>query len=363
LLAVYTGSTVSSLTVAGSDDDAFPGAPGGFSLLNQPVHANIPYSIAVDGYGGASGTAVLTYSFTPATLVHVSAGVQGSGTVQLATVNQLGGKSIQPTTTADVAAGTTVVLTPVPGQDFRFDSWSGGVTSFSSPLSLVVANNLSITAHFVPLVFSDDFESGTLQHLGWITLGDAPWAVEGTNVAAGQFAARSGIVANNQSSSLILTTNFASSTGSFDYRVSSELNFDFLKFFIDGSLVQKWSGAAGWTTFSFPVPSGIHTLQWSYVKDPSGKSGLDGAFIDNVNLPIVLPKDNTTPGRLSLVQGSDGSLSISISGQVNQQYVLQTSTDLIHWQNVSSATAQNGLVRFNPGPLSGSAQFFRAVVP
>lgn len=363
LLGMYIGNVVSALTTIAANDDAYPNAPGGFSLINQAVHSNLTYYIAVDGYDGAFGTNVLSYSFVPAQLVHVTAANLGAGNVQIATVNSLGGRSIQPSTSIDVALNTTVIFTATPAQEYRFDSWGGSVTSFTSPLTLNVTGNLSVTARFLPVVFSDDFESGTLQHLSWSTSGDAPWLIESTNVAAGRYAARSGIIGNSQASSLLLTTNFAASTGSFEYRVSSELNYDFLKFFVDGTLIQQWSGQAGWATFSFPVPSGNHTLQWSYVKDPSGSSGLDAAFIDNVSLPIVLPKDSTTPAHLSWVQGSDGSLTISLTGQVNQQYVLQTSTDLIHWQNLSSAVAANGVVRISPGPMSSPALFYRAVVP
>jgi hypothetical protein len=364
LLAVYLGSSVTNLTTVGANDDAFEGAPGGFSLLNQAVNSNLTYHVAVDGYGGASGTAFLTYSFVPAELVRLTATASGTGSVQIATINQLGGRSIAPTNTVEVATNTTVVLTPAPAQYYRFDSWSGSVSSVSVPLTLVVTGNLNVVANFLPVVFTDDFESGTLQHLGWATAGDAPWFIENTNVAAGNYAARSGVIGNNQSSSLLLTTNFAAGNGSFDYRVSSELNFDFLKFFIDGLLIHQWSGEAGWTTFTFPVPSGLHTLEWSYAKDPSGSAGFDAAFIDNVTLPIVLPTDSTTPAHLQWVQGTDGSLTINLTGQINQQYVIQTSTDLIHWQNLSTSAAENGIVRIDPGPLSSQPYlFYRAVVP
>lgn len=363
LLAIYTGSDVASLIPVASNDGAYPGAPAGDSLLNQAIHSNIVYHIAVDGYDGASGGGVLTYSFVPATLVHVTGNATGSGTVQVATVNSAGGSSIQPSSSVDVAANTQVVFTPVPNPGNVFNGWSGDVTTLTSPLSLTISSNVTVTANFIPIVYSDDFESGTLTHLGWLTLGDAPWFIESTNVAAGHYAARSGVIGNNQTSSLLLSTNFAAGQGAFNYRVSSELNFDFLSFFIDGSLVQHWSGEAGWATFNFPVPSGFHTLEWRYSKDPSGSSGMDAAFIDNVLLPIVLPTDSTTPARLSWIQGADGSIFLNVAGQVNQQYVIQTSTDLVHWQNLSSGAAQNGVLRISPGPLSTGAQFYRAVVP
>jgi hypothetical protein len=363
LLAVYLGSTVSSLTPVGSDDDAYPGAPGGFSYLNQVVHSNLTYHIAIDGYGGASGIASLTYSFVPTNLVRLNTTVAGSGTVQLATINNLGGQSIQPSNSIDVAVDTKVVLTPTPSSGSQFEQWSGAVVSFVSPLMFTVTTNTLVVAQFIPIVFSDDFESGTLTHLNWATAGNAPWVIESTNVAAGNYAARSGVIGNSQSSSLILTTNFAAGSGSFDFRVSSELNFDFLQFFIDGNLIQQWSGEAGWANFKFPMPSGAHTLEWSYVKDPSGSAGLDAAFIDNVLLPIVLPINSSTPALLSWIQDPTGAVLLSVAGQTNQQYIVQTSTDLINWQDLFTGPAVNGVLRIDPGTRSSPAQFYRAVVP
>jgi hypothetical protein len=151
--------------------------------------------------------------------------------------------------------------------------------------------------------------------------------------------------------------------GAFDYRVSSELNFDFLEFFIDGNLIQEWSGEAGWTTFTFPVTSGTHTLEWRYAKDPGNRAGLDAAFIDDVSLPIAVPKDSTTPAKLTWAMGTDNSLFINVFGQTNQFYIIETSADLIHWQQVSTTAAENGFVRFDPGALSNPVQFYRAVVP
>lgn len=61
VLAVYTGGSVSTLTLRGSDDDS------GGNLTSRAVvqvAAGTNYAIAVDGYGGASGTVNLAYAFT-----------------------------------------------------------------------------------------------------------------------------------------------------------------------------------------------------------------------------------------------------------------------------------------------------------
>lgn len=62
LLAVYTGSTISNLTVVTNYDGIRNGA--GASVVTFPVSPGTQYYIAVDGYNGQSGTALFTYKFT-----------------------------------------------------------------------------------------------------------------------------------------------------------------------------------------------------------------------------------------------------------------------------------------------------------
>jgi len=71
----------------------------------------------------------------------------------------------------------------------------------------------------------------------------------------------------------------------FDYKVSSETNWDWLEFYLNGRLLQRWSGEAGWATYQFSVLAGTNVFQWRYTKDPIGSAGLDAAFIDNLDLP------------------------------------------------------------------------------
>ena len=63
LLAVYTGSAVSSLTQRAVNDDSGSGAR--WSRVTFPVTAGMTYSVAIDGYNGSSGSTVLGGAFTP----------------------------------------------------------------------------------------------------------------------------------------------------------------------------------------------------------------------------------------------------------------------------------------------------------
>ena len=363
LLGLYTGTSVSSLTTIADNDDAFPGAPGGFSQIDQAVRSNQLYRIAVDGYDGIAGTVILTNWLAPATVYRLTTSTTAGGGVQVTSLNSRGGTAVMPGTSGDFANNTTVVLTPMPDPYYQFDIWNGSLVSLDDPLTIVVTSNMNLTASFSPIIFTDGFESGDLQHIGWTTAGNKPWIVQTNVVAAGRYAARSGAIANSQSSSLILSANFRADVGSFDYRVSSEEFFDVLDFYVDGVLLQQWSGEVGWATFSFPLTATNHTLEWRYTKDATLSSGLDAAFIDNVNLPLVVPPDNAAPAHLRLGRQTDPAFYIDLFGQTNQRYIVQTSTNLINWQNISTNVATGGFLRVaDPASQSNSVRFYRAVV-
>lgn len=64
VLAVYSGGSVSALTVVQSNDDASP--PYVHSEVRFPAAAGVTYRIAVDGYLGVTGNLVLRHSLRPA---------------------------------------------------------------------------------------------------------------------------------------------------------------------------------------------------------------------------------------------------------------------------------------------------------
>ena len=257
------------------------------------------------------------------------------------------------------------MTTTVPDLYYEFDGWTGSFLASANPLSLVATSNIELTGHFRPITYSDDFETGNLQKLGWSTGGDLPWVVQSGTVLAGSFSAQSGAIGDSQTSSLSLTTNFGGGLASFYFKVSSEPAWDFLNFYLDGVLQQQWSGDVDWTSYSFPLSYGTHTLEWRYTKDPELSMGLDAAFLDNVSLPFGLPIDVTTPARLQMTQQADGSLLLLVQGQANRQYVIQGATDLkppISWQNLSTNIATAGVISY---PVTDSStipyRFYRAI--
>jgi polygalacturonase len=362
LLGLYTGTNVANLTLVADNDDAFEGAPGGFSELIQAVRTGQTNYIAVDGYDGESGTFSLIYSFVPATVYQLMVSNSPGGTVQLETTNGLGGVTVLPGESGDFASNSIVALVAVLNDaGFQFDTWNGDPLLTNNLLTVVMESDTNVTANFIARVFTDGFESGDLSNLAWTTAGDAPWFVQTNVVCVGQYAARSVVIGDSQSSSLILTNNFTAGIGSFDYKVSSETNWDFLNFYVDNVLLQRWSGEVGWATYTFLLTAGSHTVEWRYVKDPAISEGLDAAFIDDVSLPPTDP----SPAILQLQRRTDGEFFVDLAGQNCEEYIVQTSTNLVHWQSISTNFATGGGVIhvLVPPNRTNQMQFYRAIVP
>lgn len=137
--------------------------------------------------------------------------------------------------------------------------------------------------------FSDGFESGSLSS-AYQQGGNAPWALNGTAPHAGANSVKSGAVGNNQSSELSITKNISTSgTVTFWYKVSSEQNYDYLNFYIDGVRQNRWSGSVGWNQVQVPVTAGQHQFKWAYEKDYSVVGGSDAAWVDDIEITNTSP--------------------------------------------------------------------------
>ncbi len=139
-------------------------------------------------------------------------------------------------------------------------------------------------------IFLEDWESGDFSKHNWLFGGNLPWEITYEYPFEGNYHAVSGEITNNQSSKLKITYKVMGNDDIKFYRkVSSEIDFDKLKFFIDGTLRGSWSGTSqGWRQESFPVSQGFHTFEWVYQKDFSGDGGVDKAWIDYIELPTML---------------------------------------------------------------------------
>lgn len=146
----------------------------------------------------------------------------------------------------------------------------------------------------------EDWETGNFNKFPWVMGGNANWTIVTDNPQEGIYCARSGNIEDSQSTSLEVTVNVTGDGDITFYRkVSSENNYDYLRFYIDGAQMEQWSGTVAWGQVSYPVTAGEHTFKWTYSKDFTVSSGSDCAWIDYIVFPYPVPPVVFTPPYLT----------------------------------------------------------------
>ena len=135
----------------------------------------------------------------------------------------------------------------------------------------------------------EDFETGDFSAFNWQMGGNLDWTIDSNNAYEGMYCARSGAIVHDQTTEISVTMDMTGGQISFYRKVSSENNYDFLQFFIDGTMQGQWSGQMDWSQVSFSVTSGTHTFKWIYDKDYSATGGQDCVWIDKIYFPAPIP--------------------------------------------------------------------------
>jgi hypothetical protein len=176
-------------------------------------------------------------------------------------------------------------------------SWSGGGSSATrlsdwldpcgtAPVSLDGQNPIQIQYCWK----IEDFETGDFNHLDWILAGDANlWTITSDDQNSGLYSAKAGAIIDSQSTSLEVNLACVSGNIKFQLKVSSEPGYDYLTFYIDGNIIDQWSGSQDWTQVVYPVAEGTHIFKWTYSKDYSSYEGADTAWLDDIQFPIPCP--------------------------------------------------------------------------
>ncbi|MEE1143572.1 MAG: C25 family cysteine peptidase [Bacteroidales bacterium] len=134
----------------------------------------------------------------------------------------------------------------------------------------------------------ESFESGDFTSVDWEMDSSYPWIIDSTSANTGTFSARSANISHNETTTLtIKVNNMLRDSVSFHYKVSTENNYDFFRFYIDGTQKIKESGTSNteWNYKKYTLTAGEHILKWEYSKDQSQSSGEDCVRIDDIKLP------------------------------------------------------------------------------
>ncbi|MCF7674168.1 MAG: choice-of-anchor D domain-containing protein [Akkermansiaceae bacterium] len=293
------------------------GTPFSYQIVasNAPTSyaaTGLPAGLAIDTGSGlisgtptGFGTSVVTLTATNAS-GSASASLTltvTSGTPQIIVNSPNGGETLY------TGAAHTVTWTTNVSDIVKIELYKGGAPysvlapsetndgSYSWPVSsgLPLAADYTIRISSVPSPAVFDTSDANFEIKALPTLEDAldttgltwtsaDWFPQYAITHDGVDAAQSGAIGDNQSSSMQITTTQAG-TLTFWWKVSSEAIFDYLHFYIDDAdqtSAPAISGNVDWTQKTVPIPSGIHTLKWSYVKDANTVSGSDAAWVDQV---------------------------------------------------------------------------------
>jgi hypothetical protein len=226
-------------------------------------------------------------------------------------VQQLGvisaGQQVLITYTAEVSGGAPIGS--VANFGFKIESGAyNGEKSYNAKIGLI----------------TEDFETGNFSQFAWTNGGNQPWQITNVLPNNGVYSAKSGTISHNQTSQLLLQYDVGIADSiSFFYKVSSETNYDYLRFYINNIQIAQWAGTVDWTKASFPVSAGMKTFKWEYMKDGSVSSGQDCAWVDDIVFPPIITTLAWAGADIMVCPGSD----VQLNGTASNYTSLLWSTN------------------------------------
>lgn len=192
----------------------------------------------------------------------------------------------EPVEVGDLAPDSSVTVS------FAYSAKDAGVKYTIYTLELTAETEgremmTEVQSYIEPIV--ETFESGDFSFAAWADESD--WIIDQSQVHNGTYSAASAAIGDGETSSLSIDVNVAldDKVGFYYYTSTESVNSfgDYLHFYIDGTRMGRWAGESnGWKYVEYAVKSGLHNLEWRYVKDMSDKAGQDRVWVDDIRLPI-----------------------------------------------------------------------------
>ncbi|MCK5052229.1 MAG: choice-of-anchor D domain-containing protein [Candidatus Cloacimonetes bacterium] len=133
----------------------------------------------------------------------------------------------------------------------------------------------------------ENFETGDFSLFDW-QMGSYGWVIDNTNAYEGTYCAKSTTISHNQTASISVTMDVVTDGEISFYRsVSSESNYDYLRFYINNVEQDEWAGNIAWSQVTYSVSAGTVEFKWAYEKDGSVSNGSDCSWIDEIVFPSV----------------------------------------------------------------------------
>ncbi len=233
--------------------------------------------------------------------------------------------------------GQTVSVTANPDPPYsEFGSWTGDAAGLLADASarttslIMPIRPASLTASYRYVIsrvagcYGRTFtESGTS---GGVSVDKTAGSPSGTPVVK---LGGAGVVPNGDFAAFETVVS-GSGTVTFWWRVSSEINSDYLKFKVDGLQGAAISGTKGsWTQVTNRIEgAGVtHTLRWEYVKNGSLASSADAGWVDDIVWTGDVPQPAITPD-IRTTASTDNAFTFTFLGERGIPYTVYSNATL-----------------------------------
>ena len=175
---------------------------------------------------------------------------------------------------------TRALLKAVANSGYKADKWyiAGVQVGEGNTLSLLVNANIEVYLEFIETLLNEfdlaiNKEGSSLEFTNESSI---PWIINTSDFGG----VKSGQIGNSGLTEISTTIPY-SGTFSYDYKVSSESNYDYLKVYKNDTLLSSYSGTATENDKLIGVTAG-DIIKFTYSKDRSGSIGDDACYIRNV---------------------------------------------------------------------------------
>ncbi len=191
---------------------------------------------------------------------------------------------LQGSFTTDVACPTPEALAATPYALSAELSWEGVSESYTVRYGITEVGETLSSFDFEDETIPADFTNST----------SYPWTVTEGGADGSGYCVIPGNAGQNSTTSDLTLQLTGPCAVSFMAKVSSENNWDWGRFLIDGTQQMQISGTQDWTAYNYTVTEGTHTLVWRYYKDSSTSSNDDLFYVDNIVINEIGYDWNTT---------------------------------------------------------------------
>lgn len=236
-----------------------------------------------------------------------------------------------PYTLSQLELGSTVTLSaPASADGIPFYTWQGCDSSNGQDCDIRIFGNTEVSLIFseIPNSLAEAVDAPDL------VFSSNDWQIDMEHAFIGMASARSGIIGNNQQSALE-TTITGAGTLSFNWKVSSEPNYDYLRLFINDAMYVEISGETNWSEVNIPLSAGSYQLRFEYSKDGSVSSAQDAGWVDNIRWQQQLLPGNDNFANASVISGASGNISANnqlATAEPSDPYLMGVSGKTLWWR-------------------------------